>query len=319
MSRCFYGQHVNGTIPGEDTPLFEVRQPKLSGYKIITELGHGEMSVVYQAYYENINRMVAIKMFQLKLSADQHLAVRYLRQARVLACLRHENIINIFMADMHDGNPYHVLEYHEKGGLSKHMKEFAVPRRAAELISQVASAMDYAHKRGVIHRNLKPANILLNAKSQAIVSNFRLAIMTNGTMSETQDLTSTLTQPAAPTSLASTQGTPAYMAPEQFSESTLTPKVDIWSMGVILYELLAGQKPFQGIHREELAQEISAGLQDEPHRLAPAIPVKLSRIISKCLMHDPEKRYSTAGELADDLKQVCRRYWWIFGRRANLR
>lgn len=286
---------------------FEVIQPNLSGFKILDKLGNGGMGIVFRAYDENLDQIVAIKMMHIKLNADNHALKRFVTEARLLARLRHEHIIQIYSADLHDGYPYFVMEYHSKGALSKHRASFAQPEKAAMLMAQVAKAIDFAHRQNVLHRDLKPANILLDSNSRAIVSDFGLARMTSIAFELPIQADTTVPYETGMTTAGSTLGTPAYMAPEQYYGGSLTAKVDIWAMGVILFELLSGNRPFQGIFRDVLAKEITSGLKDEPHRLEPSIPLKLSRIISKCLTNDPEKRYPTAGELANDLNQAYAR------------
>lgn len=284
--------------------FFELNQHRLAGFRILSELGHGGMGVVHKAYDENLDQIVAIKMMKQRCTTDKLSLERFRQEARLLARLRHNHIIRIYTADLLEGYPYFVMEYHAKGALSKCMKDFAQPEVAARIVVQVASAIDYAHRQGVLHRDLKPANILLDSNARAVVSDFGLAKLTSVTNEPVDQTGPTRIRPEINTAVGSTPGTPTYMAPEQFYHGALTGKTDIWALGVLLFELISGKRPFQGLTWEDLAQQINQGLQDEPHRLEPAIPFKISTIIRKCLMNDPAKRYDTAGELADKLEQA---------------
>lgn len=283
---------------------FVLNQPRFTGYKIISELGRGGMGVVYRAFDENLDQVVAIKMVHQRYSSDAKSKERFRREAQLLARLRHEHIVRIYTADLYEGYPYFVMEYHGKGSLSKHLKEFSQPEKAAQLVAQIASAIDYAHRQGVLHRDLKPANILLDSDSQAVVSDFGLAKLSSEMTELVADIEKTKSFHESFTVTGSTLGTPAYMAPEQYYLGKMTTKIDIWALGVILYELVSGNRPFKALLRENLAKEVVAGLRDDPHKLEPSIPLKLSKVIRRCMANDPDKRYSTAGELARELESL---------------
>jgi serine/threonine protein kinase len=300
----------------------------IAGYEVRSELGHGGMGVVYEAWDPVLRRVVALKMLRppvpwlLPTEADQ-LAGRFQREAQVLAQLKHEAIVPIYEAKLHEGQPYFVMEYVAGGSLAEHRDELtaAGPKVIVPLAEKVARAVQYAHGHGVLHRDLKPANILLNEPRQPLVSDFGLAKLLDVPVpAEVGDTVPDAGRPppddvAARWTLPGCQpGTPAYMAPEQFDASfgPASPATDIWALGVILYELLTGRKPFVCRTREELREQVCRGELVRPRAVRPQLDRRLEAVVLRCLAKAPPLRYPTAGALADALaawQKPSRRAW----------
>jgi serine/threonine-protein kinase len=266
--------------------------PRVPGYELQSVLGSGGMGVVYRAWHVKLQRPVAIKMLLAgAYASDQELAC-LLREAQVVASLRHPNIVQVHDVGEIDGLPYFSMEFLDGGTLAKKLAGIPQPaREAAELTVMLAEAVDAAHRNGVVHRDLKPANILLTSDGSPKVADFSLA-RTFG--SETS------------LSLQSARiGTPSYMAPEQVlgSPAAFYPTVDVYSLGAILYECLTGRPPFhaetpEATHRQVLEAEPAA-----PSRLNAGVPRDLETICLKCLQRQPDQRYATAAALAADVRR----------------
>lgn len=292
--------------------------PSIGGYRIIDQIGRGGMGVVLKAYDSELDRIVAVKMLNAgKSISDEQYFERFRREGRVLARLKHDHIIKVHAAGKHQEHPYFVMDYHAKGPLSKHLDRFREPRTAAKLMAQVAMAVHAAHQQGVLHRDLKPSNILLDDDDRPIVSDFGLAkVISEPAETRQPGQDTTVDYHQGLTALGMLTGTPPYMAPEQFYHGTMNKCTDIWALGVILFELLAGERPFKSVINAILAKEVNTGLTAEPRKLHPTIPASLSRIIEKCLATDPAKRYQEAAALAEDLEASLRaptRRWLVAG------
>ncbi|MDB5311027.1 MAG: pknB 39 [Gemmataceae bacterium] len=299
--------------------------PAVPGFDVVAELGRGGMGVVYKARHRRLNRLVALKMILGGGAADPKTVQRFLLEAEVLARVRHPQVVQVYEVDTYEGLggvpvPYLAMELLEGGTLGRRLKDGPLPpREAAELMEGLARAVHAAHLQGVVHRDLKPGNILfpsaelgtgsaelkpgpadgsapsssaLRAPHSALspkVSDFGLAKFMQDTGS---DLTHS----------GQIVGTPAYMAPEQASGArTLGPGADVYALGAILYECLTGRRPFEG------AEPISVLLRvvNEPpvdvRTVRPGTPRDVAAVAMKCLEKDPKRRYASAGELADDL------------------
>jgi predicted Ser/Thr protein kinase len=269
------------------------RQPlkEFGDYEIQAELGRGGMGIVYLAKQKNLNRLVALKMLTGRYGPDE--LRRFLEEAETAAGLSHTNIAHIYEVGEHDGTPFFSMEYVEGGTLADTIrKALPAPRDAAELLISVARAVDHAHQNGIVHRDMKPANVLIAKDGIPKVADFGIAKRLN--------VETMLTQTGA------IIGTPTYMAPEQAEGNSrhVGPPADVYSLGAILYELLAGRPPFLP-EDNETAITLRV-LTEEPvspawHR--PEIPRDLETICMKCLQKEPKHRYPTAGTLADDLRR----------------
>ncbi len=270
--------------------------PEVAGYEILEELGRGAVGVVYRARHRVLNRLVALKM----ILAGPHLSPEARRRLRVeaqaIARLRHPNIVQIHEVGEQAGCPYLALELVEGENLAGWVAGVARPAaEAARTVATLAGAVDYAHRQGVIHRDLKPANVLMAADGTAKITDFGLAKILPGPGVAEERMTQS----------GMILGTPSYIAPEQARGQAkgAGPGVDIYSLGAILYELLTGRPPFQGISPMETLLQAAHQEPVPVTRLVPRVPRDLDTICLKCLEKDPAKRYATAGEVADDLNR----------------
>jgi serine/threonine-protein kinase len=246
------------------------------------------MGVVFRAWDSLLKIEVALKTLP-PAPADPSLAERFDREFRALARLGHPHVVRITDAGRQDGRPYFATRWMPGGSLDRQLARFAEPKAAAALVGKVAQAMHYVHGNGVLHRDLKPANILLDDAGEPCVTDFGLAKFRDGGLD--------LTNPGA------VLGTVPYMAPEQASGrlDRLGPATDVWALGVILYELLTGRRPFRVKRAEAAASEICTSEPPRPRSLRPEIDRSLEVVVLKCLEKRPEDRYASAAELADDL------------------
>ncbi len=284
--------------------------PLIPGYDIERELGRGGMGIVYLARQTQLNRRVALKMILAGQHANQEQVVRFLAEAQTCAALRHENIVQIFEVGQHDRMPFYSMEYVNGGTLAERsQRQPLTPREAAELIEQLARAMHAAHIQGVIHRDLKPVNILLRAPAAGHTVNGSATIplagaglmpkITDFGLAKHFELEGGMTQSGA------ILGTPDFMAPEQVEPGTrpIGPSVDIHALGAILYYLIAGRPPYAAPTMLETLAQVKQADPVSPSQVNPVVPRDLSIICLRCLEKHPERRYATADALADDLRR----------------
>jgi len=263
---------------------------KFGRYEVISEIGRGSMGVVYKAHDPNLDLTVALKVLrQDRLSSDAFVK-RFLSEAKALGRLDHPNIIRVYNVDEDQGNVYIAMEFIEGESLNDVIqKKKFTPEEIIEIGSTVAATLDYAHRQGIIHRDIKPSNILIRSDGRLKITDFGIAHIEDS---------------AAPkqTQAGEILGTPAYMSPEQVLSRQVDGRSDIFSLGVILYELSAGRMPFPG---QNLAAIFNAITQIEPAPVNagnPDIPDDLSGVIAKCLQKNPDGRFSSGHELLSALK-----------------
>ncbi len=276
----------------------------ISRYRIVEKLGGGGMGVVYKAEDTTLGRHVALKFLAEQLSKDKQALERFKREARAAAALNHPNICTIHDIGEHEGQQFIAMELLE-GQTVKH-RIAGKPMEPALLLDlgiQIADALDAAHAEGIVHRDIKPANIFITERGQAKILDFGLAKLTQpGKGSETTgDAGSGRTDDEHLTSPGMAVGTVAYMSPEQSRGEELDARSDLFSFGVVLYEMVTSQRPFQGKTAYEIA---SAILRDTPPPLPPKLTSGLAAIIDRCLMKEPQQRYRRAGELRAALEAV---------------
>ncbi len=283
-------------------------QPTQIGhYTVSRELGRGGMGVVYLARDARLDRDVAIKALPAELAADPARLERFEREAKTLAQLHHENIAAIYGVEVQDGARYLVLEFVEGETLADRLDRGPLPvDDALEFAGQIASGIEAAHDAGVIHRDLKPGNVILTPEGRAKVLDFGLARSDDGMSSSGNGLDSpTMTSPVmnSPTIAGAILGTAPYMSPEQARGRRVDKRTDIWSFGVVLYEMLTGIGPFHG---ETATDSIGAILHKnvDLSRLPAGTPAQVRRVLKRCLARDKNERYRDIGDAALDLRAV---------------
>jgi len=276
---------------------------KLGPYEILAPIGAGGVGEVYRALDTKLNRPVAVKLLSEEL-ADAAARRRFQREAQMASSLNHPHIVTVHDAGEVEGRQYLVTEYVDGGTL----KDWARPlenkahrtwREIVELLVGVADALSIAHGAGILHRDIKPANILITKSRYAKLADFGLAKLVDPPAADeaARTLTEKRTGPGV------VVGTVAYMSPEQASGNPLDTRSDIFSFGVVLYELLAGRRPFKGATDLELLKTIVHGA---PPPLGEEIPLALSMAVEKALEKDPAERYQSMRELVVDLRRLVR-------------
>jgi len=260
-------------------------------YELLEEIGRGGQGVVYRARQKSLNRTVALKVIGLGQWATQAHLKRFRREAEAAASLDHPGIVPIHEVGEREGSCYFSMKLVEGGKLDEIVKREPIPiRRAVELIAKVARTVHYAHEHGILHRDIKPGNILLDAKGEPHLTDFGLArlLETKSSVTHTMDVL----------------GTPSYIAPEQASghNEQLTSAADVYGLGAVFYELLTGHPPFAGGTTYETVRLVLETEPRQPRLLNRKVDRELSTICLKCLEKDPKRRYSSALVLAEDLE-----------------
>ncbi len=269
--------------------------PRFGDYELLAPLARGGMGIVYRARHLSLERVVALKMLvcgELASEAELH---RFRAEAESAARLDHPNIVPIYEVGEHDGCPYFTMKLMEGGNLAEHLERFrGNPRRAAEVLVALARAVHHGHQRGILHRDLKPANVLLDGSGRPHVADFGVARH--------------LDEDAVHTRSGVVVGTPSYMAPEQAAGHSrhLTTAVDVYGLGALLYELLTGRPPFMAETPTQVLRQVLEAEPLPPRELDARIDRDLETLCLKCLEKDPERRYGSAEELAEELERYLR-------------
>lgn len=262
----------------------------ISHYKILEKLGEGGMGVVYKAEDAKLHRTVALKFLRPDAVENRELKARFLSEAEAAAALTHPNICVVYEIDEADELSFIAMEYVEGENLAQKIRKRPLPLdEALNLVTQVADGIQAAHERGVVHRDIKPGNVMIDAKSRAKVMDFGLAHLEEATKI---------------TRTGTIIGTPAYMSPEQVRGEKVDYRTDIWSLGVVLYEMVTGRLPFQGESGQAVALSIQNEQPEPTTALRSGIPKELDRIVSKALAKNPGERYQHVDELLVDLRSL---------------
>jgi tRNA A-37 threonylcarbamoyl transferase component Bud32/WD40 repeat protein len=264
----------------------------LGSYRIVEQIGMGGMATVYKAYEAATDRYVALKVLPEQYSRDPKFLQRFNREARALARLEHIHILPIFAYGQEEGITYLVMRYMPTGTLTERIKQGGpMPlREASRLLTQIAGALDYAHRNGILHRDVKPSNVLLDADDNAYLTDFGIARMVEGTL----DLTG-----------GNLLGTPAYMSPEQCMGSTdLTTASDQYALGVVLYEMVTGRTPFQAETPIALIHMQLTAPLPPPSAFRPDLPEDAERVLLKALARKPETRFDTCTAMAESFARA---------------
>src|SRR5947209_3902472 len=265
---------------------------ELGDYELLEEVGRGGQGVVFRARQKSLNRTVALKVISLGQWASKAHLKRFRLEAEAAAHLEHPGIVPIHEVGERDGSCYFSMKFVEGGQLDQVARREPMPiRRAAELIAKVARTVHYAHEHGILHRDIKPGNILLDAKGEPHLTDFGLARLVESESSVTHTL--------------DILGTPSYMAPEQAvgNNTAVGNATDVYGIGAVLYQLLTGHPPFAGGATYETIRLLLDTEPRQPRLLNPKIDRDLSTICLKCLEKDPKRRYSSALALAEDLER----------------
>lgn len=262
----------------------------LGQYEVRELLGKGGMATVYKGYQPSIGRSVAIKVLPPHPSLDEQFIQRFELEARTIGSLQHPHILSLYDYGTQDDILYLVMQYADGGTLAEVGKQEALDvRRVERILRESASALDYAHRRGVVHRDIKPANILIDGEGHVLLADFGIVKM----MSEGVNLTGT-----------NIVGTPAYMAPEQGQGMEIDGRADVYALGCMFFELLTGKQPYKG---ESPMQVILKHISDpvpDIRDVRPALPVALSEVFFKVLAKDPSDRYQTAVQFAEAFSEA---------------
>jgi hypothetical protein len=293
-------------MAGEATPTSERERPTLGwaggpgpgpllgrfgDYELLAEIGRGGMGVVFRAYEPALGRFVALKMMQPGALPDENDVRRFQREAASAAKLRHPHIVTVHRVGVQDGRHFFSMDLIEGPSLSQRLASGPLPGKvAARYVAAVARAIHHAHQQGILHRDIKPGNVLIDAHDVPHVTDFGLAKQ--------------LSAPSEHTRTGAVLGTPSYMAPEQANgQKDLGPACDVYGLGALLYELLTGRPPFRAETTLDTLLQVMQNEPAPPRLLSPGLDRDLETICLKCLHKAPADRYSSAAELADDLER----------------
>ena len=273
--------------------IFDLTGVTLGKYRLVEKLGQGGMAQVYKAYQADLDRYVAVKVLHPHLTGDEDFGARFRREARAVAALEHPNIVRVYDFDADQGVAFLVMEHLAGASLKSLLRDLDCRGERMDLseivriVSALADALDHAHRQGVVHRDFKPANVIMTPEGRPVLTDFGIARMVDAT---------TITESGG------TLGTPAYMSPEQGKGEPGDARSDIYALGVLLYQLCTGRVPFDAdTPYAIILKHITAPLPS-PRSLNPDLPEAIERVILKALAKDPGDRFQTAGDLGRALR-----------------
>jgi eukaryotic-like serine/threonine-protein kinase len=308
---------MQGTVARPQASPADGDLPAIPGYEVLRELGRGGMGVVYCAWQASLGRAVALKMILAGAYAGPQDRARFRTEAEAIARLQHPNIVHIYDVGEHEGKPYIAMEYVDGSSLARRLAGTPLPARAAAgLVELLARAIDHAHSRGIIHRDLNPANVLLQKdeggrmKDEPELADSSFLLPPSSFLPKITDfgLAKNLTEERTlRTQTGAFIGTPSYTSPEQAAgEKDIGPAADIYALGAILYETLTGRPPFKAETAMETLVQVREADPVAPSRLQPKLSRDLETICLKCLRKETAQRYPSAADLADDLRRYLR-------------
>ncbi|HLQ29746.1 MAG TPA: serine/threonine-protein kinase [Ktedonobacteraceae bacterium] len=268
----------------------------LGNYTILAPLGQGGMARVYKAHQENLDREVAVKVLPPWFAADRNFVERFNQEARLVARLSHPNIVTVHDASEFSGNLYIVMQLVDGGTLKQRLDQLQALNKqmdvleANRIFSQLASALSYAHDNGIIHRDVKPVNVLMDRAGRPILSDFGIAKVLAGSKELTRQ--------------GAGVGTPEYMSPEQCQGGPVDARADIYALGVMLFEALTGRLPFMGDNYPALAHSHIYEIPPHPGAINPAIGPAVAQVVITALMKNPMQRYQRANDMAEALERA---------------
>src|ERR1017187_9095911 len=271
----------------------------VSHYRILSKLGRGGMGVVYLAEDTHLARRVAIK-FSTAAPENEPYRARFLREARAASALNHPHIARIYdYGESAGGQPFIVMELVTGEDLAHLLQREMSVLQAVRIVEEVAEALGDAHRSGIIHRDIKHSNIVINERGQVKVLDFGLAKMFQETTPSSED---NPTVASSQTAAGTVLGTPSYMSPEQAREAPLAPRSDLFALGAVLYECLAGRPAFAGVNSVEILAGVLYMDPPPPSQRNPGVPAALDAVVAKALAKNPDSRYQSAHEMLADLR-----------------
>jgi serine/threonine-protein kinase len=281
---------LDALAPSTKETEIDLTGETLGGYEILEEIGRGGMAFVYKARDPALDRDVAIKVLPQYFAHDRNFATRFEREAKAVARLQHPNILPVHSFGRERGLSYIVMQYVDMGTLQDRLGSPLDLETAVRIVAQIGQALDYAHRRGVIHRDVKPSNVLMHEEEWALLTDFGLARMLESTAQLTKS--------------GEGLGTPAYMSPEQGQGAEIDRRSDVYSLGVVLYEMVTGKVPYEATTPMALMLKHITEDLPLPRTVNPELPREIERVIVKSLAKDPDDRYQTVGSMIDALQQA---------------
>jgi serine/threonine-protein kinase len=266
---------------------------KIGEYEIVEHVGHGVAADVYKAYQPKLNRHVAVKILSPVFVKEQAFLARFVREAQAVGQLDHPNILPVYDFDRQDDLVYIVMQYVNTGSLDDLTGQPLPLDFTLKILDQVGSALSHAHQRGIIHRDIKPGNILLGPDNWVLLTDFGLVKI--------------LETPAELTPSGMSLGTPAYMAPEQVAGDRVDQRADIYSLGATLYHMVTGRVPFEGGTGMAVAFKHLSEVLIPPRKFNPTLPPAVDKVIVKALSKEPDLRYQTVDELVSAFREAVER------------